>query len=178
MKRQDILENQVNYAYLALGSNLGKKIKNLEFAKYMLTKIDINIVKSSSFYITKSWPNTKFPEFVNSVIFIKTTLLLPDLFIQIKLIEKSLGRTKSPKNYPRICDIDIIDFNGEIIKNDELIAPHPRLHLRNFVIYPLKEIEPNWSHPIFNKNIDSFFQELDKNSHNEITRLGKSDILN
>ena len=78
MKRQDILENQVNYAYLALGSNLGKKIKNLEFAKYKLTKIGINIVKSSSFYITKSWPNTKFPEFINSVIFIKTTLSLPD----------------------------------------------------------------------------------------------------
>ena len=56
--------------------------------------------------------------------------------------------------------------------------PHPRLHVRNFVIYPLKEIEPNWSHPIFNKNIDSFFQELDKNAHNEITRLSKSDILN
>ena len=50
--------------------------------------------------------------------------------------------------------------------------------MRNFVIYPLKEIEPNWSHPIYNKNIDIFFQELDKNSHNEITRLIKSDILN
>ena len=81
MKKQDILENQVNYAYLALGSNLGKKIKNLEFAKYKLTKIGINIVKSSSFYITKSWTNTKFQEIVNSDIFIKTKLILQDLFI-------------------------------------------------------------------------------------------------
>ena len=113
MKKQDILENQVNYAYLALGSNLGKKIFNLVNVKSKLFKNEIFVIKSSSFYITKSWPNTKFPEFVNSVIFIKTTLLLPDLFIQIKLIEKSLGRTKSPKNYPRICDIDIIDFNGK-----------------------------------------------------------------
>ena len=101
-----------------------------------------------------------------------------ELLNEIEKIEKKLGRIRIKKNEPRTCDIDIIDFNGEIIKNDKLVVPHPRLHLRNFVIYPLKEIEPNWSHPIFNKNIDSFFQELDKNSHNEITRLIKSDILN
>ena len=93
-------------------------------------------------------------------------------------MKKKLGRTRIKKNEPRTCDIDIIDFKGEIIKNDDLEVPHPRLHLRNFVIYPLKEIEPNWLHPVFDKKIDSFFQELDKKSHNEITRLGKSDILN
>ena len=167
VKRQDILENQVNYAYLALGSNLGKKIKNLEFAKYKLTKIGINIVKSSSFYITKSWPNTKFPEFVNSVIFIKTTLLLPDLFIQIKLIEKSLGRTKSPKNYPRICDIDIIDFNGKSLSikfnSQKIDIPHLDMHKRNFVLMPLYEINQNWVHPKSKKNIVKLLSALPSN---------------
>ena len=168
MKRQDILENQVNYAYLALGSNLGKKIKNLEFAKYKLTKIGINIVKSSSFYITKSWPYTKFPEFVNSVIFIKTTLLLPDLFIQIKLIEKSLGRTKSPKNYPRICDIDIIDFNGKSLStkfnSQKIDIPHLNMHKRNFVLMPLYEINQNWVHPKSKKNIVKLLSALPSNN--------------
>ena len=93
-------------------------------------------------------------------------------------MKKNLEEPGLKKNEPRTCDIDIIDFNGEIIRNDELVVPHPRLHQRNFVIYPLKEIEPNWIHPIFNKNIDSLFQELDKSFHNEITRLSKSDILN
>ena len=95
----------------------------------------------------------------------------------IKEIEKKLGRIRLKKNEPRTCDIDIIDYNGEIINNIDLIIPHPKLHLRNFVIYPLKEIEPEWQHPVYNKKIDDFFLELDKNSHNEITRLGKSDIL-
>ncbi len=81
------------------------------------------------------------------------------------------------KNEPRTCDIDIIDYDGKIIKNIDLVIPHPKMHLRNFVIYPLKEIEPEWKHPIFNKKIDVYFLELDKKSHNEITRLGKSDIL-
>ena len=167
MKRQDILENQVNYAYLALGSNLGKKIKNLEFAKYKLSKIGISIIKSSSFYITKSWPNTKFPNFVNAVIFIKTNLLLPDLFIQIKLIEKSLGRTKSPKNYPRLCDIDIIDFNGKSlsikIKSQKIEIPHINMHKRNFVLIPLYEINPNWVHPKFKINIVKLLSVLSGN---------------
>ena len=167
MKKQDILENQVNYAYLALGSNLGKKKRNLEFVKYKLAKIGIDIVKSSSFYVTKSWPNTKFPEFINSVIFIKTTLLLPDLFIQIKLIEKSLGRTKSPKNYPRTCDIDIIDFNGKSLsikfKSQKIQIPHLKMHKRNFVLIPLYEINKNWTHPKFKKNIVKLVSNLPYN---------------
>ena len=62
MKKQDTLENQANYAYLALGSNLGSKINNLEYAKYKLSKIGVKIIKSSSYYHTKSWPNKNFPE--------------------------------------------------------------------------------------------------------------------
>ena len=167
MKRRDILENQVNYAYLALGSNLGKKIKNLEFAKYKLTRVGVDIIKSSSFYITKSWPNTKYPDFINSVIFVKTKLLLPDLFNQIKLIEKSLGRTKSPKNYPRICDIDIIDFNGKCLSiqfnSQKIEIPHINMHKRNFVLIPLYEINKNWTHPKFKKNIVKLVSNLPYN---------------
>ncbi|MFL2887274.1 MAG: 2-amino-4-hydroxy-6-hydroxymethyldihydropteridine diphosphokinase [Candidatus Pelagibacter sp.] len=164
MKRQDILENQVSYAYLALGSNLGKKIKNLDVAKNKLSEIGINIIKSSSFYLTKSWPNTKFPDFVNSVILVKTNYLLPELFKQIKLIEQSLGRKKTPKNYPRICDIDIIDFNGNklVLKfnNQNIEVPHFSMHKRNFVLIPLFEINQTWIHPKSKKNIVKLLSEL------------------
>ena len=110
MKKQDILESPVNYAYLAIGSNLGKKIYNLELAKYKLSKKGIYLNKSSSFYVTRSWPNPNFPDFINAVLLVKTKLTLIQLFKEVKLIEKSLGRVNTPKNYPRICDIDIIDF--------------------------------------------------------------------
>ena len=130
MKKQDILESPVNYAYLAIGSNLGKKIYNLELVKYKLSKIGIYVNKSSSFYITRSWPNPNFPNYINAVLFAKTNLSLPKLFRKIKLIEKSLGRVNAPKNYPRKCDIDIIDFNGKYInlQNIDLTVPHPRMH--------------------------------------------------
>ena len=168
--------------YLNIGSNLpskegGRKISILKAINH-LKKLKLNIIKTSSFYETPSYPNNADPKFINLCVKLESNLKASVLINEIKKIEKKLGRIRIKKNEPRTCDIDIIDFNGEIIKNDKLVVPHPRLHLRNFVIYPLKEIEPNWLHPIFNKNIDSFFQELDKNSHNEITRLIKSDILN
>ena len=168
--------------YLNIGSNLpsreGGRENNILKAISYLKKLNLNLIEISSFYQTPSYPNNSDPKFINLCVKLESNLKAGELLNEIKKIEQKLGRNRIKKNEPRTCDIDIIDFNGEIIKNDELEVPHPRLHLRNFVIYPLKEIESNWSHPIFNKNIDSFFQELDKNSHNEITRLGKSDILN
>ena len=168
--------------YLNIGSNIptedGGREANILKAINFLKKLKLNMIKISSFYETPSYPNNSDPKFINLCVKLESDLKASELLNEIKNIENKLGRIRIKKNEPRTCDIDIIDFNGEIIKNDELVAPHPRLHLRNFVIYPLKEIEPNWFHPIFNKNIDSFFQDFDKNSHNEITRLGKSDILN
>ncbi len=167
MKRLDILENQVKYVYLALGSNLGTKIKNLELAKYKLSKIGVKIIKTSSYYCTKSWPNSKFPDFINSVLLVKTKLLLPELFGQIKLIEKSVGRTVAPKNYPRICDIDIIDFNGKSLlkkfNQQKIKVPHPNMHKRNFVLLPIYEINRNWVHPKLKKNIVELIYDLPNN---------------
>jgi len=164
VKKQDTSENQVNYVYLSLGSNLGKKIKNLEFAKYKLSKIGVNIIKTSGFYRSKSWPNSKFPDFINIVLFVKTKLLLPELFKKIKLIEKSLGRTKAPKNFPRICDIDIIDFNGKCLSkkfnSHKIEVPHLNMHKRNFVLIPMYEINHNWVHPKFKKNIVKLLSAL------------------
>ena len=167
MKKQDILGNQVNYAYLALGSNLGKKIKNLELAKYQLYKNDVKIIKTSSFYRSKSWPNSKFPDFINAVLLVKTKLLLPELFKQIKFIENLIGRVKAPKNYPRICDIDIIDFNGKCLSTSfnlqSIEVPHLNMHKRNFVLMPLYEINQNWIHPKIKKNIVNLLFSLSDN---------------
>jgi len=164
VKRQDILENQVNKVYLALGSNLGDRIKNLEFAKFLINSIGINILKTSSFYKTESWPNKNFPFFLNFVILISTNLNIVELYKQIKFIEKVVGRTRAPKNYPRICDIDIIDFNGNNIstkyKNNEIIVPHKNMHKRNFVLLPLYEIDKNWIHPKYKKNIANLVSKL------------------
>ena len=157
MKRQDILENQVNIAYLALGSNLGNKKNNLNKSIDLIQKEGIFVKKKSKFFSTKSWPNENYPDFINSIILIETKLNIKELFLKIKKIEKKLGRTKSKRNHPRVCDIDIIDFNGEIkqikLGKHKLNTPHKRMHNRNFVLFPLYELDKDWVHPKFNKNI-------------------------
>ena len=160
MKNLDILENQASIVFLALGSNLGDRILNLEKAKFNLILNDINILDTSSFYETPSWPNNKYPKFINSVVKIETKLNPLKLFILIKKIEALLGRKTNKKNHPRTCDIDIIDFNGQIINKKILKIPHKKLHQRNFVLIPLYEICRNWVHPVTGKNISNLLNNL------------------
>ena len=77
---------------------------------------DITITDSSSYYKSPSWPNNNFPEFLNIVVKIKTEISINKLFTIIKKIEKNIGRKNTPKNFPRVCDIDIIDFKGLNLK--------------------------------------------------------------
>ena len=168
MIKQDISENLVNIAFLSIGSNLGNKKRNIEKVKFLLTKNSIKILKSSNFYETFAWPNKNHPKFYNIVIKIITKLKPINLFFTIKDIEKKLGRKKTLINRPRICDIDILDYKGQTYKlyanNNELIIPHPRLHNRNFVLFPLFEIEKNWKHPFKKKKIQDLIGKLDKSS--------------
>ena len=157
MIEQDILENQVNPVYLGIGSNLGNKINNIELAKSKLILNDIMIVKSSSYYESLSWPDNNNPKFYNVVVKVLTKLSPFELISVCKTIETSLGRKKRLRNAPRECDIDIIDFNGETILrklgNHKLNTPHKRMHNRNFVLFPLYELDKDWVHPKLNKNI-------------------------
>ncbi len=167
--------------HLNIGSNLksvyGSRLKNISIAIELLIKSKINIKKISNFYETPSYPNKRLPKFINIGLLIDCNLSQCDLMKKIKLIEKKIGRIKKNKNEPRVCDIDIIDFKGLVLTEDLLKLPHPRCHLRNFVLYPIKEIDPNWTHPILKKNVDFLINELSQNSRIEITRLLKSVII-
>ena len=71
-------------------------------------------------------------------------------------VENDLGRTRVKKNEPRVCDIDIIDYDQKIMKstkNSNLILPHPEMHKRNFVLLPLYEITKSWIHPVKKKRL-------------------------
>ena len=82
-----------------------------------------------------------------------------------------MGRIKRIKNSPRVCDIDIIDFNGLVIENKILEFTTSQICIKEILFYPLKDVSPNWHHPIFNKNIDFFSKKLSRSSHIEITRI-------
>ena len=160
-----------------LDSNFGNKYENISIAVNLLINSNIVIKKISSFYKTPSYPNKNLPKFVNIGVLIDCKNNDLDLLKKINLIEKKVGRVKSKKNSPRVCDIDIIDFNGLIKKTKNLQLPHPRSHLRNFVLFPIKEIDPEWIHPILRKNVDFLISDLTRISRIEITRLSKSVII-
>ncbi len=170
MIRQDIYENQANKVFLAIGSNLGDRFRNIELAKMMLSDNKIKILKSSSFYETLSWPNIKNPKFLNVVLEIETNLRPLSLLDLCKKIEKSLGRKKSKKNSPRVCDIDILDY-GKRNENNGINLPHPRLHQRNFVLIPLFEISKEWTHPKSKDHIKTLILKLSKKDITSIKQI-------
>ena len=164
--------------HLNIGSNLnskhGSRFDNINIAINLLIESKIKINKISNFYETPSYPNQSFPNFINVGLIANYKNNYFDLFKKIKLIEKKLGRIKTKKNDPRIIDIDIIDFKNEIKNTKELILPHPKCHLRNFVLFPIRQIDPIWVHPIFKKNTQYLINNLSQKSRIEITRLQKN----
>ncbi len=164
--------------HLNIGSNLvskhGSRFDNIFIATKLLIDSSIKIKKISNFYETPSYPNQKFPKFINIGMMVDYDKNFFDLLNKIKFIEKKLGRINSKKNSPRIIDIDIIDFKSEIKNSNDLILPHPKCHLRNFVLYPILQIDPNWFHPIFKKNAQFLINNLSQKYRIEITRLKKN----
>ena len=162
MKKQDISENLANTAYLAIGSNLGNKISNIEITKAELEKYKIKILKSSSNYISESWPDPSMPNYINIIIKVKTSLTPLELLTVCNLIELKMGRIRKKKNSPRTCDIDIIDYEKKILneKNNKLILPHPRMNVRSFVLLPLFDVDKSWKHPKSKINIVNLINSL------------------
>ena len=163
--------------HINIGSNLkskyGTKFKNISIAIKLLTKAKLKIRKISSFYETPSYPNKKLPKFSNIGLLAEYDFSYSKLIKETSSIEKKIGRFKSKKNDPRVCDIDIIDFKGLIINKDFIKIPHPKCHLRNFVLYPILQIDSQWIHPILRRNVKFLINKLDQKSRIEITRLNK-----
>ena len=167
---------------LSLGSNLsskfGGKIDNLKFAMSFLEAYGILIDKKSSFYKTPSYPNKKNPQFINIVISVKTNLTPEDLMSVLIHIEEKLERRRNKKNDPRTCDIDIIDYDNQVLsfkyKDLDLIVPHKNLSSRNFVLFPLQEIAPNWKHPKTNEIISTLIEKLPEDSRKSILKINKN----
>ena len=114
--------------YIGVGSNLGNRIRNIEKAKYLLGIYKINILKSSGYYETLSWPDPTKPKFINIVIQSNTKYSPKKLIDIFKIIENKLGRKKDLRNSPRTCDIDIIAYRNRIISNKISITYVKDLH--------------------------------------------------
>ncbi|MFL2895096.1 MAG: 2-amino-4-hydroxy-6-hydroxymethyldihydropteridine diphosphokinase [Candidatus Pelagibacter sp.] len=170
MIKQDISENQVKLAYLGIGSNLGNKINNIEKTKFKLGLNGIKILQSSSYYESLSWPNSKNPKFLNIVLKINTNFTPTELLKTCKKIERAIGRKKTAINSPRECDIDILDYENRKISG-EIFLPHPRMHIRNFVLFPLFELNKDWKHPVFKHHIKTLIFSLSNRDIRSIKQI-------
>ncbi len=143
--------------FLGLGSNLGNKSQNLEHAYEEIEKRIGRVISRSAFYITDPVGFDSENSFINAVCKVYTSLEPEVVLNEILNIEKTIGReTKSVNGIysDRLIDIDILMYDDLELNTENLIIPHPRFHLRDFVLIPFTEISPNTIHPIFKKSIE------------------------
>ena len=168
--------------FLGLGSNLpskyGDRFTNINLAISSLEGYGIKVIKKSSFYETPSYPNKENPKFINAVILVETILPPIDLMSVLIFIEEKLERKRIKKNDPRTCDIDIIDYNSQILNlrynNLNVTVPHKELTSRNFILFPLQEISPMWRHPKTKEFISVLLQKLSKEDKNSILKIDEN----
>lgn len=140
----------IHHIYLALGSNIGNRQKNLSAALERLRAI-MDIHKLSSVYETEPVGYLDQPRFLNMVCYGQTTASPDELLRSTKAIEEALGREPSFRNAPRPIDIDILLYDNLRMETEDLTIPHPRMSERAFVLVPLAEIAPTAIDPVSGK---------------------------
>jgi len=134
--------------YLSLGSNVGERAKHLREAIAALEKTGVHVVRVSSVYETEPVDYLDQAWFLNMVMEAETELGALELLHALRAIETQMGRKKLIAQGPRLIDMDILLYGDQVIDTPELQVPHPRMHLRRFVLDPLAEIAPDVRHPV------------------------------
>ena len=134
--------------YLSLGSNLGDRAGNLRDAIAGLRKAGVEVTRISSMYETEPVDYLDQPWFLNCAVEAKTELPAVALLKALRQIEADMGSKKLISKGPRLIDLDILLYDDETIDTPELQVPHPRMHVRRFVLEPLAEIAPDVRHPV------------------------------
>jgi 2-amino-4-hydroxy-6-hydroxymethyldihydropteridine diphosphokinase len=138
----------VSLAYVGIGSNLLDPAAQVKSALAELGRLPRSrLLKASSLYRTAPIGHADQPEFVNAVASLETSLQPAELLAGLQSIEKQHGRQRSFKDAPRTLDLDLLMFNDQVIDKADLQIPHPRMHLRAFVLKPLLEIAPGIAIP-------------------------------
>jgi 2-amino-4-hydroxy-6-hydroxymethyldihydropteridine diphosphokinase len=137
---------------LAVGGNLAGDYPSLEAlleaALSAFLRAGIRVVRRSSWWRSAAWPDPGAPAYLNGVAIVESELSPRALLERILAIEASFGRVRMAPNSPRTLDIDMIAYGRRVIRKPGLVVPHPRAHERRFVMGPLAEIAPDWTHPL------------------------------
>jgi 2-amino-4-hydroxy-6-hydroxymethyldihydropteridine diphosphokinase len=142
-------------AVIALGSNLVGAYASsrtlLQAAVALLPGAGFEVLRVSQWWRSRAWPNPSEPDYLNGVVIVETALGPRRALEALHDLEAQFGRRRAEPNAPRTLDLDLIAMGAAVIDEPGLILPHPRAHERRFVMGPLAEIAPGWSHPILGR---------------------------
>jgi 2-amino-4-hydroxy-6-hydroxymethyldihydropteridine diphosphokinase len=150
----------MHHIYLGIGGNLGDREANLEETRMFIEFNFGDIVQASSIYETAPWQMDDAPSFLNQVLLVSTELKPQDVVTEIQELAIFYGKAPSSREHyqNREMDVDLLFYDDLIMEEEALTIPHPRLHLRKFVLIPLHEIAPDLVHPIFKESVSALLQ--------------------
>ena len=131
----------------------------------------VEIAACSAWYATAPVPRSDQPDYINGAARLLTDLNPAALLALLHAVEDSFGRVRVNRNEARAIDLDLIDYAGLVLASESegLTLPHPRAHLRGFVLLPLRDVAPDWRHPITGAHIDALIGDLP--DVNDVRRL-------
>lgn len=157
-----ITETKPVLAYIGLGANLGEPAAQLRRALAELAAIDeVEVLQVSSFYLNPPLGPPDQPWYVNAVAQVRTRLSPEELLRTLHRLETALGRVRGERWGPRVIDLDLLLYDGEVINTPGLILPHPEMHRRAFVLAPLAEIAPEAWHPVLNQSAAQLLAKME-----------------
>ena len=156
-----ITERAPVIAYIGLGANLGDPVRQLSEALERLNAAEeVEVTRVSAFYRNPPLGPPDQPWYVNAAARVRTRLGPEELLRLLQQVEAALGRVRGEHWGPRVLDLDLLLYNGEVIFAPDLVVPHPEMHRRGFVLLPLAEIAPQAWHPVLGKSAGDLLAEL------------------
>ncbi len=148
-------------AYIGIGSNIGDKYLNgLEAVKRIDQIPGCKVTRCSDWYSTKPVGVEGQDWYINGVVSVSVDISARKLLKELQALEKNMGRVRRERWGPRTIDLDVLLYGREVINDDSLEVPHPRLHLRKFVLVPLAQIAPDLQHPVLKRSMSDLLAEL------------------
>jgi 2-amino-4-hydroxy-6-hydroxymethyldihydropteridine diphosphokinase len=119
----------------------------------------IRVERQSRFYRSAAWPDPSDPPFVNAIALVTTELVPAELLRVLHEVEAEFGRERGKKNAPRTLDLDLIAYGGRIEEGQPQL-PHPRMETRAFVLVPLRDVAPEWRHPVSGRTVSELISAV------------------